>query len=219
MDRRHPSSYSFPMLATYNNNHHHHQAALVPRGWAKASACRLQVSLSCAVLCQIVSLQYLSRSALHLVVFSCRMVSTWWHAGSIGRLWGCWCSRPRTISFFSHIADYSYAFCPLSLTQMLVFLSLYIMLSILLSILVRATAGCLFRACFMSGQVSSLCQSWQHPGVVHICLQADGNVAFEDTSNPGIGVCRPVCHDSSLYILVLVTFREAVVLCVYVSHV
>ena len=25
------------------------------RGWAKASACRLQVSLSCAVLCQIVS--------------------------------------------------------------------------------------------------------------------------------------------------------------------
>ena len=35
------------------------------RGCAKASACRLQVSLSCAVLCQIVSLQYLSRSSLH----------------------------------------------------------------------------------------------------------------------------------------------------------
>ena len=34
-------------------------------GWAKASACRLQASLSCAVLCQIVSLQYLSRSSLH----------------------------------------------------------------------------------------------------------------------------------------------------------
>ena len=35
------------------------------RGWAKASAVRLQITLSCAVLCHIVSLQYLSRSSLH----------------------------------------------------------------------------------------------------------------------------------------------------------
>ena len=48
----------------YGHHHHHHWAAVVSRGWAKASACRLQVSLSCAVLCQIVSLQYLSRSYL-----------------------------------------------------------------------------------------------------------------------------------------------------------
>ena len=47
------------------NHRHHHWAAIVSRGWAKASACRLQVCLSCAVLCQIVSLQYLSRSSLH----------------------------------------------------------------------------------------------------------------------------------------------------------
>ena len=33
--------------------------------WVKASACRLQITLSCAVLCRIVSLQYLSRSSLH----------------------------------------------------------------------------------------------------------------------------------------------------------
>ena len=33
------------------------------RGWAKASECRLQMTLSCAVLCHIVSLQYLSRSS------------------------------------------------------------------------------------------------------------------------------------------------------------
>ena len=45
--------------------HHHHRAAVVSCGWAKASACRLQASLSCAVLCHIVSLQYLSRSSLH----------------------------------------------------------------------------------------------------------------------------------------------------------
>ena len=35
-----------------------------------------------------------------LVVFSCHMVSNWWHARSIGRLWGGWYALPRTISFF-----------------------------------------------------------------------------------------------------------------------
>ena len=45
--------------------YHHHWAAVVFRSWEKASPCRLQVGLSCAVLCQIVSLQYLSRSSLH----------------------------------------------------------------------------------------------------------------------------------------------------------
>ena len=50
----------------------------------------------------------------------------------------------------------------------------------------------------------------QHTGVVHLSLQAYGNVAFED--NPVFGICRPACHDSSLYIFVLVLFIEAVVL-------
>ena len=50
----------------------------------------------------------------------------------------------------------------LSLTQMLVFLSLYVMLSMLLSILVCAAAS-LFCACLVSFHVSaSLCNSWQH---------------------------------------------------------
>ena len=57
-----------------NNHHHHHWTAVVSRGWAKASACRLQVSLSCAVLCQIVLLQYLSRLSLHrLAGLPCRL--------------------------------------------------------------------------------------------------------------------------------------------------
>ena len=44
------------------------------RVWAEASARRLQVSLSCAVLCQIVSLQYLSRSSLRrLAGLPCRL--------------------------------------------------------------------------------------------------------------------------------------------------
>ena len=86
------------------------------RGWAKASACRLQVSLSCAVLCQIVSLQYLSRSSLHrLAGLCCRIfLSLWSPSGN---------SRGPSVVFeavdmpcpgpfhFSHIADYIYDFC------------------------------------------------------------------------------------------------------------
>ena len=49
---------------------HYHCAAVVSRGWAKASACCLQLSLSCA----IVSFQYLSRSSLHhLAGLPCRI--------------------------------------------------------------------------------------------------------------------------------------------------
>ena len=63
--------------------HHHLWAAVVYSGRAKASACRLQVSLSCAVLC---------------------------HARSIGRLWYRWYALHRTTSFFSYnnMADYVY---------------------------------------------------------------------------------------------------------------
>ena len=88
-----------------------------------------------------------------------------------------------------------------SLTQMLVFLSLYVMLRILLSILV------LFGQC---PGLCTICHSWQHTGVVHLSLQADGSVAFEDV--PVFGVWRPACHDSSLYLFVLVPFLEVVVL-------
>ena len=47
-------------------------------------------------------------------------------------------------------------------------------------------------------------------------LQADDKVAFEDISV--FGICRPACHDSSLYLFVLALFHEAVVLSqVYVA--
>ena len=60
--------------------HHHHCTAVVPRGWEKASACRLQVSLYCAVLCPIVYLQYLSRSSLHrLAGLPCRIFLSYGH--------------------------------------------------------------------------------------------------------------------------------------------
>ena len=70
------------------------QPYIVCRSWANASACRLQVSLYCAVLCQIVSLQYLSRSSLDpslgwspllYVLCICLQVVTRTYVRSIGR--------------------------------------------------------------------------------------------------------------------------------------
>ena len=48
-------------------------------------------------------------------------------------------------------------------------------------------------------------------GVVHMSLQADGNifVAFEEI--PVFGICCPACHDASSYLFVLVLCLEAVV--------
>ena len=137
---------------------HHHWAAVVSRGWAKASACCLQVSQSCAVLCQIVSLQYLSRSPLHrLAGLPCRLfllygllvVTRVVHRSSLRRLI---CSAQDHFIFLTLlIISMTLVF---SLTQTLVFLSLYVMLSIPLSILVCAAAS-LFCAYLVSVQVSA----------------------------------------------------------------
>ena len=126
------------------------------RGWAKASACRLQITLSCAFLCHIVSLQYLSRSSLHrLAGLPCRLFLSYGlqvvtrevHRSSLRRL-----IYPAQDHFiFLTVLIISMTFV-LSLTQTLVFLSLYVMLSILLSILVCAAAS-LFCACLVSVQV------------------------------------------------------------------
>ena len=98
-----------------------------------------------------------------------------------------------------------------SLTQTLVFLSLYVMLSILLSMLVCAAAS-LFCACLVSVQpgLCTICHSWHYTGVVHVSLQVDGKVAIEYI--PVFCVCRPACHDSSLYLFALVLFLDAVAL-------
>ena len=40
-------------------------SAVLSCGWAKASACCFQVCISCAVLCQMVSFQYSTKSSLH----------------------------------------------------------------------------------------------------------------------------------------------------------
>ena len=71
----------------------------------------------------------------------------------------------------------------------------------------RTFVLCLFGQC---PGCCTVCHSWQHIGVEHLSLQADGKVAFEDV--PVFAVCRPACHDSSLYLFVLVIFLAAVVL-------
>ena len=196
-----------------NHYHHHHWAAVVSRGWAKASACHLQITLSCAVLCHIVSLQYICPGRLStawlvsLVVFSCHMVSKWWHARSIGRLWGGWYALPMTISFFLQCWLYLwllsspwprcwsfYLYCDVEHT------------SFHFGLCGRKFLLCLFGQC---PGLCTICPGWQHR-VVHLSLQADGKVAFEDI--PVFGVCRPACLDSSLYLFVLVLFLEAEVL-------
>ena len=139
------------------HHHQHHWAAVVSRGWAKALACRLQVSLSCAVLCQIVSLQYLARSSLHrLAGLHCRLFLSYGlqvvtrvvHLSSLRRLI---CPAQDHFIFLTLlIISMTSVF---SLTQTLVFLSLYVMLSILISILVCPAAS-LLCACLVSVQVS-----------------------------------------------------------------
>ena len=103
------------------------------------------------------------------------------------------CSGQRN---FSHITMTLVFF----LTQMLVSLTWHVTLSILLFILVGA-AACLFCACWVRVRLCTVCHSCQHTGVVHMSLQVDGNVAFEEI--PLFGVCQPACHDSPVNIFVL----------------
>ena len=124
----------------------------------KASACRLQVSLSCAVLYHIVSLQYLSRSSLHrLAGLPCRLFLSYGLQVVFEAV-----DMPCPGSFhFSHIADYIYDLCPLPDRDV--------------GLCGRKFVLCLFGQC---PGLCTICHSWQHTGVVHLSLQADGKVAF-----------------------------------------
>ena len=110
---------------------------------------------------------------------------------------------------FSYSVDYIYDFCPLPDPD--VGLSICVCdvehTSFHFGLCGRKFVLCLFDQC---PGLCTICHSWPHTGVVHLSLQADGKVAFEDV--PVFGVCRPACHDSSLYLFVLVLFLEAVVL-------
>ena len=110
---------------------------------------------------------------------------------------------------FSHSVDYIYEFCLLPDPDVgpSIFVCDVEHTSFYFGLCGRKFVLCLFGQC---PGLCTICHSWQHTGVVHLSLQADGNVVFEDI--PVFGVCRPSCHDSSLYLFVLVLFLEAVVL-------
>ena len=164
------------------------------RGWAKASACRLQMTLSCrSSICP----GRLSTAWLVLSSFLVRRLT-------------CPVNMPCPGPFhFSHSVYYIYECCPLPDPD--VGPSIFVC-DVEHTYFHFGLCGRMFVLCLF-GQYScicTICHSWQHTGVVHLSLQADGKVAFEDI--PVFGVCRPACHDSSLYLFVLVLFLEAVVL-------
>ena len=171
------------------------------------------MTLSCAVLCHIVSLQYLSRSSLHsLAGLPCRLFLSYGlqvvtrevHRSSLR-----WLICPAQDHFIFLSVDYIYEFCPLPDPDVgpSIFVCDVEHTSFHFGLCGPKFVLCLFGQC---PGLCTICHSWQHTGVVHLSLQADGKVAFEDI--PVFGVCRPACHDSSLYLFVLVLFLEAVVL-------
>ena len=89
---------------------------------------------------------------------------------------------------FSYSVDYIYDFCPLPDPD------------VGLSICVCDVEHTSFHF-GLCGRKFVLCLFAQCPGLCTICH-----------SWPHTGVCRPACHDSSLYLFVLVLFLEAVVL-------
>ena len=113
---------------------------------------------------------------------------------------------------FSHSVRYIYDFCPLPDPDVgpSIFVCDVEHTHFHFGLCGRKFVMCLFGQCPC---LCTICHSLQHTGVVHLSLQADGKVAFEDITV--FSVCRPACHDSSLYLFVLVLFLEAVVL----SHV
>ena len=80
---------------------------------------------------------------------------------------------------FSHSVDYIYEFCPLPNPDVGPSISVYDVehTSFHFGLCGRKFVLCLFGQC---PGLCTICHSWQHTGVVHLSLQADGKVAFED---------------------------------------
>ena len=171
----------------------HHWAAVVSCWCALASACRLQVSLSCAVVLPDPVATILSSSSLHRLAglpcgvflsYGLHVVIREVHRSS---LWRLICPAQDHFILFT-LLIISMTFVPLPDTD----IGLHIIVcdvehtSFHFGLRGRKFVLCLF------GQCPGICpiyHSWQHTGVVHIYLQADGKVAFEDT--PVFGVSRP----------------------------
>ena len=145
------------------------------RGWAKASACRLQITLYCALLCHIVSLQYLSMSSLHrLGGLPCRLflshglqvVTREVNRSSLRRM--IFPAQDHLIVLTVLIIS---DFRPLPDPD--VGLSIFVCdvehISFHFGLSGRKFVLCLFGQC---PGLCTICHSWQHTGIVHLSLQA-----------------------------------------------
>ena len=90
---------------------------------------------------------------------------------------------------FSHRVDYIYEFCPLPDPDVgpSIFVCDVEHTSFHFGLCGRKFVLCLLGQC---PGLCTICHSWQHTGVVHLSLQADGKVAFED-------MCIGICHQQS----------------------
>ena len=120
-------------------------SAVLSRCWAKASACCFQVCLTCAVLCQVVSFQYSSKSSLHLFAglprnlflpYGFQVVMRFVHLSSLIRL-----MCPAQDHFILLVVFITSVTPVFALTQVFVFLSWYVIFSMLLSTFVCAAAS------------------------------------------------------------------------------
>ena len=161
------------------------------------------------------SLQYLSRSSIHhlaglpcllFLSYDLQVVTREVHRSSLRRLI---CPALDHLIFLTVLIIYIYDLCPLPDPD--VGLSILVRdvehTSFHFGLYGRKFVLCLFGQC---PGLCTICHSWQHTGVVQLSLQADGKVAFEYI--PVFRVCRPACHDFSLYLFVVVLFLEAIVL-------
>ena len=166
----------------------------------------------CAVLCHIVSLQYLSRSSLHhLAGLPCRLFLSYGlqvvarevHRLSLRRLI---CPVQDNFIFLTvYTISITFVLSPDPDVGPSIFVCDAEHISFHFGLCGRKFVLCLFGQC---PGLCTICHSWQHTGVVHLTLQPDGKVAFEDIPV----FSRSACHDSSSYLFVLVIFLEAMVL-------
>ena len=151
-------------------------------GWAKASACRLQVSQSCAVLCHIVSLQYLFRSShlrlsSFLVIWSPRLSGETRGPSVVFEAVDVTCPGPLHLSSIAVYVDAFWPF-PAPHVALCVLVCDVEHASFHFSLCGRRFIMCLFVECPC---ICTRCHIMQHTWYVHLSLQADSKVAFEDS--------------------------------------
>ena len=175
--------------------HHHHSAAVVSRGWANASACRLQVTrvLSSAISCRssICPGRLSTAWPVPHVVFYCynyglQVLTREVHRSSLKRL-----KCPARDHLIVHILLIMYYVCPLPDQDVGMYI---IVCDVEHTYFHFGRCGRTFVLCLF-GQCAVLCtilyHSRQHTAVVHMSFQVDDKVDFEGT---------PARHDFSMYL-------------------